>query len=121
MVQHRRQRRQKITDDCPRFFALKALGDNLIDLRLINLIDAGLSEVFYKTRRIFVPAGDSITLHAFGLATFEIRISGDFWTRVWSSIFRPRFDRRLPYGADEAGAQATAQSERIRPWLVANR
>jgi hypothetical protein len=43
-----------------------------------------------------------------------IRISGDFWTRVWSSIFRPRFDRRLPYGADEAGAQATAQSERIK-------
>ena len=39
MVQHRRQRRQKIADDCPRFLALKALGDNLIGLRLINLID----------------------------------------------------------------------------------
>src|SRR6266436_9014960 len=58
-AKHRRQRRQKIADDCPRFLALKALGDNLIDLRLINLIDEGLAEVFYKTRRIFVPAGDS--------------------------------------------------------------
>ena len=34
---------------------------------------------------------------------------------------RPRFDSRRRYGAGEAGAQATAQSERIRPWLVANR
>jgi hypothetical protein len=30
MVQHHRQRRQKIADDCPWFFALKALDDNLI-------------------------------------------------------------------------------------------
>ena len=34
---------------------------------------------------------------------------------------RPRFGSRRRYGAGEAGAQATAQSERIRPWLVANR
>src|SRR3954469_10147759 len=27
----------------------------------------------------------------------------------------------IPYGAGEAGAQATAQSERTRPWSVANR
>ena len=33
---------------------------------------------------------------------------------------RPRFDSS-PYRAGEAGAQATAQSERTRPWLVANR
>ena len=50
MVQHRRQRRQKIADDCARFLALKALGDNLIDFRLINLVDEGLAEIFYQTR-----------------------------------------------------------------------
>src|SRR6266436_803394 len=33
----------------------------------------------------------------------------------------PRFDSRHHYRADEAGAQATAQSERTRPLLVANR
>ena len=58
--------------------------------------------------RIKKPASFSVLMERI------IRISGDFWTRVWCSIFRPRFDRRLPYGADEAGAQATAQSERIK-------
>jgi hypothetical protein len=61
-------------------------------------------------RKIPLSQGDSKTVQPVAM----IRISEDFWTRVWSSIFRPRFDRRLPYGADEAGAQATAQSERIK-------
>jgi|SRR6516162_5972495 len=43
-----------------------------------------------------------------------IRICGNFWTRVSSLA-------GAAYRAGEAGAQATAQSERIRPWLVANR
>ena len=45
-----------------------------------------------------------------------IRISGNSWTRVCPSI-----SGHATYRAGEAGAQATAQSERIRPWLVANR
>src|SRR5271165_4152350 len=34
---------------------------------------------------------------------------------------RPRFDNRQPYRAGGAEAEATAQSERTRPWLLANR
>src|SRR5271155_1908761 len=34
---------------------------------------------------------------------------------------RPRFDNRQPYRAGGAEAQATAQSERTRPGLLANR
>src|SRR5271169_5929910 len=33
----------------------------------------------------------------------------------------PRFDSRHPYRAGKAAAQATAQSERTRLWLLANR
>src|SRR5271168_4370460 len=33
---------------------------------------------------------------------------------------RPRFDNRQPYKAGGGEAQATAQSERTRPWLLAN-
>src|SRR5260370_30058880 len=49
-----------------------------------------------------------------------IRIFGNFRTRV-CFYRRPRFDRGTTYRAGEAGAQATAQSERTRPRLVANR
>src|SRR5271163_3754255 len=38
-----------------------------------------------------------------------------------ASYRRPRFDNRQPYRAGGAEAQATAQSERTRPWLLANR
>ena len=45
--------------------------------------------------------------------------------RIWHFLDRsvPSISGRIActYGAGEAGAQATAQSERIRPWLVANR
>ena len=34
---------------------------------------------------------------------------------------RPRFDNRQRYRAGGGEAQATAQSERTRPWLLANR
>jgi len=44
-----------------------------------------------------------------------------FLDRNVSFTSAPRFDSRHHYRADEAGAQATAQSERTRPWLVANR
>src|SRR4029077_6786836 len=44
-----------------------------------------------------------------------------FLDRNVSFTSAPRFDSRHHYRADEAGAQATAQSERTRAWLVANR
>ena len=47
--------------------------------------------------------------------------SADISGRECTFYRRPRFDNRHPYSAGEAGAQATAQSERTRPWLLANR
>ncbi len=44
-----------------------------------------------------------------------------FWYLSVFFSLGPRFDSRHCYGAGEAGAQATAQSERIRSWSVANR
>jgi hypothetical protein len=48
-----------------------------------------------------------------------IRISGNSWTRVCPSI--SGHVASATYRAGDAGAQATAHSERIRSWLVANR
>ena len=48
-----------------------------------------------------------------------IRISENFWRGGCSSI--SCHIAGASYRAGKAGAQATAQSERIRPWLVANR
>ena len=48
-----------------------------------------------------------------------IRISENFWRGVCSSI--SCHTAGVSYRAGNAGAQATAQSERIRPGLVANR
>ena len=69
MVQHCRQRRQKIADDCARFLALKALRDDLIDLRLIDLIDESLAEIFYQTSRIFWLSKNGDFAHTFALST----------------------------------------------------
>ena len=46
--------------------------------------------------------------------------SPDISGRECTFYRRPRFGNS-PYGAGEAEAQATAQSERTRPWLLANR
>ena len=48
-----------------------------------------------------------------------IRISENFWRGVCSSISCPIAG--VSYRAGGGEAQATAQSERIRPWLLANR
>ena len=48
-----------------------------------------------------------------------LRISENFWRGVCSSI--SCHIAGVSYRAGKAGAQATAQSERIRSWLVANR
>jgi hypothetical protein len=81
VLQHRHQRRQKIANDRARLLPLKALGNNLVNLRLIDLTNERLAEVFYQARRTFLPARDSIALDAFRLTALEIRQSCDCESR----------------------------------------
>ena len=65
-----------------------------------------------------------------GCLTIGVHLTEQSLQPISHTNLRKFLDRSVPsisgriactYGAGEAGAQATAQSERTRPWLVANR